>query len=150
MSILGLPHETILLREEWLEGKDVFFKDQAPYTGRVRHIVRMRYAAGKPFVLVENYVPESVFPGIDTYDFAVRSLYNVMETEYGVHIARSHRKIAAILADDEISSALEIAKNAPVMFVENLVYDQYERAVDLSREYLDGGTKTFEFQVFNS
>jgi hypothetical protein len=34
--------------------------------------------------------------------------------------------------------------------VENLVYDQYERAVDLSREYLDGATKTFEFQVFNS
>jgi GntR family transcriptional regulator len=150
MSILGLPHKTILLREEWLDGGDVLFKDQAPYTGRVRHIVRMRYAAGKPFVLVENFVPESVFPGIDTYDFAVRSLYNIMETEYGVHIARSHRKIAAILADEGISSALEIARNAPVMFVENLVYDQYDRAVDLSREYLDGSTKTFEFQVFNS
>jgi GntR family transcriptional regulator len=99
---------------------------------------------------VENYVPESVFPGIDTYDFAVRSLYNVMETEYGVHIARSHRRLAAILADERIAAALGIEQNAPVMMVENLVYDQYERAVDLSREYLDGATKTFEFQVFNS
>jgi GntR family transcriptional regulator len=72
MSILGLPHETRLVREEWLDGAEVFFKDQTPYAGRVRHIVRMRYAAEKPFVLVENYVPESVFPGIDTYDFAVR------------------------------------------------------------------------------
>ena len=99
---------------------------------------------------MENYVPESVFPGIDTYDFAVRSLYNVMETEYGVRIARSHRRLAAILADERIAAALGIEQNAPVMMVENLVYDQYERAVDLSREYLDGATKTFEFQVFNS
>jgi GntR family transcriptional regulator len=150
MAVLGFTHKTVLLKKEWLDAKEVFCGTNIPYSGRVFRLVRMRYAEEKPFVLVENYIPESVFPDIDTYDFEQNSLYETMEREYGEHVVRSHRKIAAILADCLIAEKLEIKENAPVMYVENLVFDQYERAIDLSREYLDGETKTFEFEVFNS
>lgn len=150
MEVLGLSHRTVMIKSEWVDGETISSGNNHPYTGRVFHLVRMRYAEDKPFVLVENYIPGSVFPEIDRYDFEMNSLYETMEREYGVHILRSHRKIAAMLADETIAEKLEIAENAPVMYVENLVYDQFERPIDLSREYLDGETKSFEFEVFNS
>ena len=63
----------------------------------------MRYASGKPFVLVENFVPESVFPGIDAYDFAQRSLYDVFETVYHEKIVKSRRVLMAQTADVEFA-----------------------------------------------
>lgn len=150
MAILGLPHRTEMIRQEWLKGEDVRFGDITPYTGRVWHIVRMRYAADEPFVFVENYIPEETFPGINKYDFEQHSLYAVMEKEYGVHIVRSLRRISAVLSDQVTAEALQIDINKPVILVENLVYDQQDRPIDMSREYLDAATKTFEFEVFNS
>ena len=111
--------------------------------------VRMRYVSGKPFVLVENYVPESVFPGIDAYDFAQRSLYDVFETVYHERIIKSRRVLMAQTANIEFANLFGVHRGSPVLYVENVVMDQNDRPIDLSKEYLDGVTQKFEFEVVN-
>ena len=66
MGVLNLEHRTEVLRAEWVSyTPELFARLKLERGDRCYHLVRMRYASGKPFVLVENYVPESVFPGID-------------------------------------------------------------------------------------
>ena len=100
-------------------------------------------------VLVENYVPESVFPGIDAYDFAQRSLYDVFETVYHEKIVKSRRVLMAQTANVEFANLFGVHRGSPVLYVENVVMDQNDRPIDLSKEYLDGVTQKFEFEVVN-
>lgn len=151
MDILGLPHRTVLLQQEWAGYTPELFSQLAlKPEQRCRHIVRMRYVAEKPFVLVENYIPEPLFPGIDRYDFAQRSLYEVFRQEYGLHVARAKRTIAAQLATAEQAALLETRRGAPVLYVQNASMDQHGRFIDLSKEYLNGYSKKFEFDVVNT
>ena len=139
MGVLNLEHRTEVLRARLkLERGD-----------RCYHLVRMRYVSGKPFVLVENYVPESVFPGIDAYDFAQRSLYDVFETVYHERIIKSRRVLMAQTANVEFANLFGVHRGSPVLYVENVVMDQNDRPIDLSKEYLDGVTQKFEFEVVN-
>ncbi len=95
------------------------------------------------------YVPESVFPGIDAYDFAQRSLYDVFETVYHERIIKSRRVLMAQTANVEFANLFGVHRGSPVLYVENVVMDQNDRPIDLSKEYLDGVTQKFEFEVVN-
>lgn len=150
MKVLGLEHRTVLLRAEWLGYEPNIFGSLAlTRDQRCYHIVRMRYVNDKPFVLVENFIPESVFPGIDQYDFAERSLYEVYESVYGERAVRSHRHIIARVANTEFASLFGVHRGSPVFLIENLVFDQHGRPIDFSKEYLDGLTQKIEFEVVN-
>ena len=150
MEILGLPHRTELLRQEWARyAPELFGALQLRQEQRCLHIVRMRYVSGEPFVLVENYVPEPVFPGIDRYDFERRSLYEVFEAEYHLRVARSKRTICARAASAEQARLFGIRRGAPVLYIKNVAFDQHDRPIDWSEESLDGAVRSFEFDVIN-
>lgn len=152
MKIMGLEPRTELLRSEWLtEAPEVFAKLGLAPGDRVWHIVRMRYANEQPFVLVENYVPESIFPGIDSarYDFGKQSLFRVFETDYSEKVVRSRRSISARSATSRFAELFHLHRGSPVLYIENITYDQYDRPIDYSEEYLDGLTQKFEFDVVN-
>lgn len=151
MGALGLEHKTKLVKTEWVEYDENLFSILGLSKGdRCFHIVRMRFVQNKPFVLAENYIPETIFPGIENYNFAENSLYSILGEVYHTHIIRSHRTMAAILATADIASFLKIKEGAPVMYIKNVVYDENDRPIDFSKEYLDGTTHRFEFEVFNS
>lgn len=150
MGVLNLEHRTEVLRAEWVSyTPELFARLKLERGDRCYHLVRMRYVSGKPFVLVENYVPESVFPGIDAYNFAQRSLYDVFETVYHEKIVKSRRVLMAQTANVEFASLFGVHRGSPVLYVENTVMDQNDRPIDLSKEYLDGVTQKFEFEVVN-
>ena len=150
MTLLNLEHRTKVLRADWVEYTPALFgRLELNRQDRCYHLVRLRYVSGKPFVLVENYIPESIFPGIDQYDFAAQSLYHVLETVYHVQVARSHRTLMAQIASAEFAALFGLHRGSPVLCVENVVRDQFGRAIDLSKEYLDGVTQKFEFEVVN-
>lgn len=150
MEILGLPHRTKLLRQEWTAySPELFGALRLRQEDRCLHLVRMRYASEEPFVLVENYIPEPVFPGIDRCDFERRSLYEVFETEYHLRVSRSRRTICARVASAEQAPLFHIRRGAPMLYIKNVAFDQYDRPVDWSAEYLDGAARSFEFDVIN-
>ena len=120
-----------------------------PLYEQLRKALLEAITSGKPFVLVENYVPESVFPGIDAYDFAQRSLYDVFETVYHERVIKSRRVLMAQTANVEFANLFGVHRGSPVLYVENTVMDQNDRPIDLSKEYLDGVTQKFEFEVVN-
>lgn len=150
MAILGLAHRTVLLEKEWAGyAPELFGCLGLKPEDRCLHLLRMRYVSDTPFVLVENYIPEPLFPGIDRFDLEQRSLYEVFGTEYHLRPVRSRRTIAARLASAEQARLFGTRRGAPVLYIKNLVFDQYGRPIDLSGETLDGYTRNFEFEVVN-
>lgn len=114
MGVLNLEHRTEVLRAEWVSyTPELFARLKLERGDRCYHLVRMRYVSGKPFVLVENYVPESVFPGIDAYNFAQRSLYDVFETVYHEKIVKSRRVLMAQTANVEFASLFGVHRGSP-------------------------------------
>ena len=139
MGVLNLEHRTEVLRAEWVSyTPELFSRLKLERGDRCYHLVRMRYVSGKPFVLVENYVPESEFPGIDAY-----------ETVYHERIIKSRRVLMAQTANAEFANLFGVHRGSPVLYVENTVMDENDRPIDLSKEYLDGVTQKFEFEVVN-
>ena len=123
MGVLNLEHRTEVLRAEWVSyTPELFARLKLEREDRCYHLVRMRYVSGKPFVLVENYVPESVFPGIDAYDFAQRSLYDVFETVYHERIIKSRRVLMAQTANVEFANLFGVHRGSPVLYVENVAW----------------------------
>ena len=117
-----VEHRTEVLRAEWVSyTPELFSRLKLERGDRCYHLVRMRYVSGKPFVLVENYVPESVFPGIDAYDFARRSLYDVFETVYHERIIKSRRVLMVQTANAEFANLFGVHRGSPVLYVENTV-----------------------------
>ncbi len=150
MEILNLPHRTQLLRQEWTAyAPELFGALKLQQGERCLHLVRMRYVSEAPYVLVENYIPEPVFPGIDRYDFEQRSLYDVFEKEYRLRVTRSRRTICARAASAEQADLFGVRRRAPMLCIKNVVLDQYDRPIDWSEEYLDGNVRSFEFDVIN-
>ena len=150
MSFYNLPHRTVLLRQEWATYQpDLFSKLHLARSQRCLHLVRMRYVCEAPYLMVENYVPTHLFPGIEQYDFSTHSLYKTLNEVYGEKIVGSRRTIKALTANAEFSELFGVRRGSPVLSIENVSMDQLGRPIEYSREYLDGVVQKFEFDVVN-
>lgn len=152
MASLGQSnYRTRVCRAEWLEysSSPVFTQLGLTRDSRCFHMIRMRYVEEKPYVLLENYIPEPLFPRIDRFDYEKNSLYRIFEHFYGVHVLRSHRCITARTATPEAMELFGLHRGAPVLCIENLAYDERDRAVEFSREYMSGYTQRMEYEVIN-
>ena len=101
------------------------------------------------FALVGNYIPESIFPGLDQYDLAENSRYDIFAREYRVKVMRAKRAIRTRIAEPEFAKFFGVECGSPVLYITNIAVDQNDRPVDFSKEYLDGVTQKFEFDVIN-
>lgn len=112
------------------------------------HIERMRYADGKAFVHIDNYVPLKLFPGLENYNFEKESLYHTFKRHYQVFPSRSLRSIWAKQAGERIGKEFGIPADEAMLVVSNVVYDQNDRVIEVSVETLPGDSHKFEFTVY--
>ncbi len=76
---------------------------------------RVYYANGHPINYTTTHLPLALFPGLDRHDFAVDSLYAVVEREYGVTISSARRMLEATLAVGAVANHLEVAAGSPLI-----------------------------------
>jgi len=63
-------------------------------------ITRLRLVKDEALVLVTTYLNQELCPGLEDVDLRHRSLYECLETEYGIQIERGDRIIEAIEASE--------------------------------------------------
>lgn len=64
----------------------------------VFRLYRIRLAADAPIAIQTTWLPEHLCPGIFRFDFATRSLYEVLRSEYDLRLVRGVTRINAGLA----------------------------------------------------
>jgi GntR family transcriptional regulator len=111
---------------------------RVPIAALAYRILRLRSINLEP-VLLENYtIPVQSFPGLDHFDLETHSLYEVMETEYGVTIARARQSFEPVLATDFEADLLQVPIGAPLMLEKRLSLDNTGTPVEYGRDRYRG------------
>lgn len=127
ISLARAPVESAMIRDLGLE-------PEAP----VYHILRLRSINQEP-VLLESYtIPVHRFPRLDDFDLEGRSLYEVMETEYGVHIERARLSFEPVLASAFEAELLAVPIGAPLMLEKRLSFDSSGQPIEYGRDRYRG------------
>jgi GntR family transcriptional regulator len=92
----GYEPSTRLIAAEEVEAETAVAVELGiPPGAKVYCIERLRLADGSPMCHEEVYLHAPRFPGLLEQDLT-RSLYQVLESEYGVQLRRAHQQIRAV------------------------------------------------------
>lgn len=89
---------------------------------RVIKLARLRLADDMPLAIETAYLPVDLCPGLLLHDFSVESLYQVLQSDYGLKLVSAEQTIEAALADPREAEALELALPAAVLRIKRLTY----------------------------
>ena len=112
-------------------------------------IERLRFVDDEPWVVVTAQLPYALAPGLLEEDLTDRSLYAVLEQEYGVLLLRGRRTVEAALANAEVGRALGIDEGQPVLVLRSVVTGP-ERPVESFVAYHRGDRSRFEVTLDRS
>ena len=101
-------------------------------------IRRLRTLNQEP-VLLENYtIPQTRFPNLDRFDLQERSIYEIMESEYGIAIVRARQSFEPVIASAFEAELLKVRPGAPLMLEKRLSYDKDELPVEAGQDRYRG------------
>ena len=116
----------------------------------VTEVVRLRSVQGVPIMLVTTYVPTAVCPALVEVDLANQSLYAVLESQYGLYIARGRRTIQAVLADGQEAKLLEVNKGAALFRLDSISFTSDGTPIEYYFAYHRGDRSQFEVELIRS
>jgi len=114
---------------------------------RVIEIQRLRSIDDTPFQLVTSYLPADLCPQLVHTDLTNRSLYQFLEQNCGLWIARGRRFIEAVAANEHEAQLLEIERGAPLVMLESVSYLENGRPVEYFHAVHRGDRARFEVEL---
>jgi GntR family transcriptional regulator len=89
--------------------------------------------------MLESYkIPVQRFPGLDRYDLEKRSIYEIMESEYGVPITRARQSFEPVIATEFEANLLKINIGEALMLEKRLSYDGNNLPVEYGKDRYRG------------
>jgi GntR family transcriptional regulator len=108
-------------------------------TGSPVCVVRRLRTLNREPVLLEQYtLPEERFVRLEDHDLEGRSIYAVLQEDFGVTIRRARQSLEPVNAGEYESEMLGVAPGAPLMLEQRLSFDDRERPVEHGRDLYRG------------
>ncbi len=128
---------------------DVFLADRlrVPRGAEVVKLQRLRLADGLPYVVQVAYLPHALCPGLLRFDFAQRSLFEVLRHEYGLRLVRADTVIEAALAEPEEARLLQCRAPQAVLVTEQVTYLDSGAVIELARSVFHGDRYKFHTRM---
>jgi GntR family transcriptional regulator len=144
----GLDPETEVLYQQIKSAEPKVAKYlEIPVGTDVIDIKRLRSIHGEPIQLVTTYIPHMIAPNLINIDLSDRSLYEYLETEYEIKIARGVRYIEAVLANHEEAMLLEIDEGDPLVMLDSVSYNETGQAIEYYHALHRGDRSRFEVEL---
>jgi GntR family transcriptional regulator len=86
-------------------------------------VVRVRAVDGSPVALETNYLPQCRFPGLERRDLGRGSLYQILESEYGVTLDRVEQTFEAAAIGEFERRVLKAGAHVNILLVEGTTFD---------------------------
>ena len=103
----------------------------------VVEIQRVRLADGSPISLEVAQFPADAFPGLLEQQLG-GSLYEMLETRYGLVTSRADESIEAVNATPEEATLLGIKARSALLLITRVAYDQHGAPCEFSRDLFRG------------
>lgn len=99
---------------------------------------RLRTLNHEPALLEQYILPEERFAGLERHDLEGRSIYAILQDEFGVKIQRARQSLEPVAASDYEAEMLGVAPGAPLMLEQRLSFDDRDRPVEHGRDLYRG------------
>ena len=103
---------------------------------KVFYTQRVFYGDELPINCTYSYIPYKYVPGIEKHNFAVDSIYNAIENEYGIRIIRADRTIEAVLSTEQAARPLNTDKTSPLLKFVGWVYAEIDGTEKLIEHFI--------------
>lgn len=103
----------------------------------VIEIQRVRLADGSPISLELAQFPADAFPGLLEQQLG-GSLYEILESQYGLVTTRADERIEAVNATPEEAVLLGIKPKSALLLITRITYDQHDAPCEFSRDLFRG------------
>jgi GntR family transcriptional regulator len=103
----------------------------------VYDVHRVRLINDEPVLLERYIIPVSRFPNLEKHDLS-RSMYEVMEKEYGVQVQQARQSLEPVVAGKYEAGLLGIKKGAPLMLERRISFDKEDRPVEYGNDLYRG------------
>ena len=113
----------------------------------VIHLERLRFVNDEPWVWTVTHIPESIAPGLIGEDLTDRSLYEVLESSYGVRLVRGVRSVEAAVANAGQARLLGIHRGDPVLALRSVSFGESERPVESFLALHRGDRSRFQVEL---
>jgi GntR family transcriptional regulator len=151
MVTLGYPPVSQVLKQRVAPASQQVAARLELKTGaRIVEIERLRFVQEEPVVLTTTYLPHKLCPGLEVADLTRRSLYEFLETECGLALARGRRTIEAVAADARQARLLRTHKGAPLVLLESVSYLADGRPIEYYLALHRGDRSRFEVELVRS
>jgi GntR family transcriptional regulator len=147
----GLKPETKVLHQNVIPASEKVAKFLGIQPGaQVVDILRLRFINSEPIQLVTTYIPYDICDSLATVDLTDRSLYAHLEKECGIFIAKGHRYIEAVLANDREAELLQIEPGAPLLMLDSISYTEEGKPIEYYHALHRGDRSRFEVDLFRT
>lgn len=137
----------IIIFEQRLADVSVADKLNLPVSAPVFYCQRLRLINQEPVMLENLTMPIYRFPDFGQHDLENRSIYEIMETEYGITAYQAHQSLEAVPALEREAELLKIELGAPLMLERRLAFDKEDRPLESGRDLYRGDRFRFVTEV---
>ncbi|HEY6304695.1 MAG TPA: GntR family transcriptional regulator [Terriglobales bacterium] len=95
---------------------------------RLLRLERLRLAADEPLAVETCYLPAEHFAGLTRNSVARGSLFSILESSYGIHIAYADEEMDATAAAPATANLLKVARDAPLLRIRQVIYSTKGKA----------------------
>jgi GntR family transcriptional regulator len=113
-------------------------------------IQRLRFIGEEPIQMVTTYIPYKICPTLANVDLTNRSLYEYLQTECGIFIAKGKRYIEAVLATESESELLGIEHGAPLLMLDSISFSDDGTPIEYYHALHRGDRTRFEVELLRS
>ncbi|HSR19664.1 MAG TPA: GntR family transcriptional regulator [Anaerolineales bacterium] len=117
---------------------------------KVIDLLRLRSINDEPIQLVTSYIPLSVCPELAEVDLTNRSLYEFMQAECGVFIAKGRRTVEAVLANETEAALLGVERGAPLLMLDSISFSESGQVVEYYHALHRGDRSRFEVELLRT
>ncbi|HUG43163.1 MAG TPA: GntR family transcriptional regulator [Acidobacteriota bacterium] len=107
---------------------------------------RLRMGNREPLVIAGTYLPEKLFPGFLDHDIEKRSVYDIMDTEYGLKPVEAVQTFEGVTLDELEANIFGLQKGAAGLYIERVGYAG-GRPVEYAIDYYRGDRTKFRVHL---
>ena len=147
MEAYGMRMTTRVLNVEVIEASRQLASDLACLPGDdVVFIERLRIGDGEPMVLDTAHLRAELFPGLESVDLEHRSLYEVLETEYGRTVAEARETLEPVILTPRECELLGVPAHTTALLTRRVTTDSTGVVVALGHVLLRGDRSRYIYK----
>jgi GntR family transcriptional regulator len=105
---------------------------------KVYEVQRVRLKDGEPLALELARIPERLCPGLERFDLAKSSLYEILEQSYGLRTEACDEEISSEIPNSQQRKLLSLSARTAVLVINRKAYMEDGRPLELTRAVYRG------------